>query len=429
MNAARNNLSASRVELSISVSAEEMLAFAKQAATRLSERITIEGFRPGKAPFETVKARLGDMALMEEASRIAISKTIDQALKEQVSEDWIGQPEITITKMAPDNDFEYKALITLLPSVTLGEYKNFNIAKDKIEVSDEEVDKVITQLRDTRVKETTVERAAEKGDKVVLDIAMSLDNVPLEGGQQKDASLVIGKEYVVPGFDDNLIGLERGAAKDFTVHYPADFHQKNIAGQKVQFHVVVKDIFARELPELNDGFALDFGLKSLEELKKNIRHSIEHEKSHEAVHKQERAVLEKVVAATNFGEIPESLIDNEVKTMLAELEYNVNASGAKFADYLLSLGKSTEDLSREFRPQALQRVKTSLMLRALINTEKLVVSEEEIEKELKVLREQYKADVSALETLNSPAYRKHIQSMLLNRQAIAKLLDWNNPTI
>jgi trigger factor len=429
MNVTRNNLSASRIELSVLIPAEEMLAFSKQAANRLSERITIEGFRPGKAPFETIKARVGDMALLEEASRLAISKTIDQALKEQVSEDWIGQPEITISKLAPDNDFEYKALITLLPSVTLGDYKSFNIAKDKIEVSDEEVDKVIAQLRDTRVKESSVDRPTESGDKVVLDIAMSLDNVPLEGGQQKDASLVIGKEYVVPGFDDNLIGLGRGAEKDFSVHYPADFHQKNIAGKKVQFHVVVKDIFARELPELNDGFALDFGLKSLEELKKNIRHSIEHEKSHEAAHKQERAILEKVVAATNFGEIPDALVDNEVKTMLAELEYNVNASGGKFADYLLSLGKSSEALSNEFKPQALQRVKTSLMLRALINAEKLVVSDEEIEKELKVLREQYKADTSALETINSSTYRKHIKSLLLNRQAIAKLLEWNNPTI
>jgi len=426
MKASRNNLSASRIELSVVVTTEEMLAFAKQAATRISEGMTIEGFRPGKAPYETIKARVGDMAIMEEASRIAISKTIDQALREQVSEDWIGQPEITIVKMAPDNDFEYKALVTLLPSVTLGDYKNFAIEKDKVDVEEKEVDKVIEQLRETRAKEVSVDRPAAADDKIILDIAMSLDNVPLEGGQQKDASLVIGKEYVVPGFDEQLIGLKRLEEKDFTVHYPADFHQKNIAGKKVQFHVTVKDIFARELPELNEGFAIDFGLKSIEELRKNIRLSIEHEKNHEAAHKQERIILEKVVSEATIAEIDNSLVEGEVKTMMAELEHNVKAQGANFTDYLMSIGKSQADLEAEFKPQALQRVKTSLVLRAIINAEKMVVSAEAIDAELSALRNQYKANPQALETLNSAAYRRHIESMLLNRKAIAELVSWNS---
>ncbi len=426
MKASRNNLSASRIELSVVVTTEEMLGFAKLAATRLSERMTIEGFRPGKAPYETIKARVGDMAIMEEASRIAISKTIDQALKEHITEDWIGQPEITIVKMAPDNDFEYKALVTLLPAVTLGEYKNFSIEKEKVEVSDQEVDKVIEQLRETRAKEVSVDRPAEKNDKIILDIAMSLDNVPLEGGQQKDASVVIGKEYVVPGFDEHLVGLKRSEEKDFTVHYPADFHQKNIAGKKVQFHIVVKDLFARELPELHDGFAIDFGLKSIEELKKNIRHSIEHEKNHEAAHKHERIILEKIVSTATIGEIDNSLVEGEVKTMLAELEHNVKAQGASFSDYLMSLAKTQADIEQEFKPQALQRVKTSLVLRAIINAEKMVVSAEDIDAELTALRTQYKANPQALETLNSAAYRRHIESMLLNRKAIAGLVSWNS---
>jgi len=421
----KNNISASRVELLVTVAADDMLRFAKQAATQLSDKSKIEGFRPGKAPYEVVKDRLGEMAITEEASRIAVSKTIDAAIKENVGEEWIGQPEITITKLVPNSDFEYKALITLLPSVKLGKYKELKLNKEKIVVSDDEVKKVIDNLRESRVKEVLVERGAEMNDKVVIDVNMFLDKVTVDGGQGKDVAVIIGKDYFVPGFDKNLLGLKRGDERSFSVHYPADHHLKNLANKEVDFSVTVKDIFERELPELNEDFVSAFGLKNEAELKHNIKHSLEHEKKHEADNKLERELLEKIVNDSDIAELPEVLIDNEGEIMLRELEYNVNVQGGKFSDYLTSLNKTPEMLKQEFLPQAKKRVNASLILRNIIKAENIVVNEEEIEKEIAALKKQYGHDPKALETISSLYYRRHIESSILNRKAITDLLAWN----
>ncbi|MCX6793317.1 MAG: trigger factor [Candidatus Falkowbacteria bacterium] len=425
MQVTKNNISASRVELLVSVSTEEMTRFAKQAATHLSEHNKIEGFRPGKAPYDVIKDRLGEMAIAEEASRMAVAKTIDAAIKENIGEDWIGQPEITITKLVPNSDFEYKALVTLLPSVKLGKYKELKLSKEKVVVDEKEVTKVIDHLRESRVKEVLVERAAEENDKVVIDVNMLLDKVPVDGGQGKDVVVVIGKDYFVPGFDKNLIGLKSGDEKSFSVHYPADHHLKNLSGKEVDFTVKIKDVFARELPELNDDFLNAFGLKSETELKENIKKSLEHEKEHELDNKFEREMLEKIINDSEISELPEVLIENESEIMLRELEYNVNAQGGKFADYMTGLNKTPEMFKQEFLPQAKERVKASLILRNIIKIENIVVSDEEVEKEVTALKKQYAHDPKALETIGSLYYHRHIESSLLNRKAITNLLAWN----
>jgi len=426
MTVTRNDISASRVELIVTVSAADMKRFAETAAMRLSERTTIEGFRPGKAPFDMVKKKVGEMVILDEASKIAVSKTIDQALKEKVTEDWVGQPEITIVKIAPDNDFEYKVMITLLPATTLGEYKNFGFKKEVEPVTEEDIEKVVSHLRETRVNEISVERDAKKDDKIILDINMSLDNVPLENGQGKDVAVVIGKEFVIPGFDDHLIGMKKDDERDFEVLYPGDYHQKMLAGKKVSFHVKAKDILSRELPSLDETFAAGFGLKDIDELKKNIKESLEHEKKHDAEFKLEGKILEQIVTNATLGEIPDMLVENEITTMLAELEQNVINSGGVFVDYLSSINKSSEQLGEEFKPQALQRVKVSLVLRAIINAEKITVSDEAMKNEVEELKKRYNHDPKAVEMVESSAYRRHIEAMLLNRAAIKDLMSWNS---
>jgi len=425
MKTSRNNLSSSKIELSVIVSTEEMLEYSKQAALKLSEKTTIEGFRPGKAPYETVKTRLGEMAILDEASHIAISKTIDKALKESVTEDWVGQPQITIVKLAPENDFEYKALITLLPELTLGEYKNLGIKRDKIEVKDDEIEKVINHLRETRVKEVLAIRSAEKGDKVILDINLSIDNVPLENGQGKDVAVILGNEYIVPGFDEKIVGAKKDDKLSFVLHYPKEHYQKQLADKKVSFEVLVKDVFSRELPEVNDDFVAGFGLKTPEELKKNIKESLEHEKKHEAEHKLEQEVLKAVIKNCKINEIADSLIEGELDMMMDELKHNVEASGGRFADYLASINKTIEALRQELRERALERVQASLVLRSLIKEEKISVEAKAIDNELDNLKKQYSHDPKSLEVLNLPAYRKQIEMVLLNREIIAKLISWN----
>ncbi len=425
MQVTKNNLSASQVELIVELSAEEMARFVKQAAEQLSFKHKIEGFRPGKAPLEVIENRFGEMVLVEEAAHLAIAKTIDQAIKDEVGEDWVGRPEITVTKMAPQNDFAYKALLTLLPEVKLGDYKNLKLSKKPVLVSEAEVNKVLNHLQDSRAKEVIVDRPVEESDKVVIDVEMFLNNVPLEGGQAKALAVVMGKDYFVPGFDKNLLGAKRGDEREFKLHYPADYQQKNLAGQAVDFKVKIKDVFARELPKLDQEFVATFGLKDETELRNNIKQSLEHEKKHEAEHKLENEMLEKIVKASEISELPKILIDNEVEIMLQELEYNVKAMGAKFDDYLLSLKKTITDLKTELVSQAEIRVKTSLVLRAIIKAEALEVSASDIDQEINLLKQRYQADAKALETLNSIYYRRQVEVSLLNRKAMAQLIAWN----
>ncbi len=426
MNVQRNNLTAGRVELVIEIASEAMLEYAKKAATRISETTTIEGFRPGKAPYEMVKARVGDMTILEEAARIAVSKSIDQALKDTITEDWVGQPEISITKLAPGNSFEYRALITLLPTVELGQYKDLGLENEEVKVADEEVEKMIEQLREVRVAEAAVDRASIIGDKAIVDVRLFLDKVPVEGGQANELAVIIGKDYFVPGFDEKIVGMKAGETREFFLTYPAEYHQKNLAGKKVEFSVTVKQVYSRELPVVDDNFVSAFGLKNVEELKSNIRLSIEQEKKSEAAQIFEKKMLEAIINKATIGELPDSLINQEAHTMLHELEHNVIRSGGKFDEYLQSIGKTKIQLIDEFKPQAIERVKAALILRSIIQTEQIKVADDEVKKELEVLKKQYSHDQKTIENLASPAYYRHLMNVLLNRKVLQELIKWNS---
>lgn len=425
MKVERKNISENRLELIIEVSAEEMADYSKIAAQTISENTKIEGFRPGKAPYEIVRARVGDMVILEEASRVAVSKSIDKAITDNVTEEWVGQPEITISKLAPENPFEYRALMTLLPSVELGAYKDLNLEQEPITVADEEVEKMIEQLREVRVKEAAVDRSSENGDKVVADVNLYLDKVPVEGGQAKEVAVILGKDYFVPGFDEQVTGMKANDSREFFLTYPVDHHQKNLAGKKVEFTVTVKQVYSRELPEVDTEFVSAFGLKDTDELKKNIIQSIEAEKKSEAANTFERLMLEKIVSNSTLGELPDSLILQEARTMMHELEHNVARSGGKFEDYLSNIGKTTQQLISDFRPQAIDRVKAALVLREVIKKENITVSDSDIDAELDKLKKQYSHDQKAIESLSSPAYRRHLSTLLLNRQILEKLKEWN----
>lgn len=427
MNVTRTDISASRIELTVSVSLEEMAQFGKRAAENLSAQKSIEGFRPGKAPYDVVRARFGDMAILEEASRLAVSKTIDQAIKEKISdgEEWIGHPEITLTKLAPDNVFEYRALITLLPPVELGEYKNLGVTGEKVEATDADVEKLIEQLRDVRVREAAVTRPAENGDKVIADVNLFLDKVPVEGGQAKETAVILGKDYFVPGFDEHLIGAQAGDERNFFVTYPSDHHQKNLAGKKVEFTAKVKQVYSRELPEVNDEFAAAFGLENADKLKESIRMSIMTEKKQAAEQKLENELIEKVTTKATVGEIPESLIDQELHTMYHELEHNVGHQGMKMEDYLTGIGKTSGQLKEEMRPNAIERMKATLVLRKIISVEGLNVDQKDIDMELEKQKAYYAKEPKTLEALGTPGYRRQLESRMLNRRVVDKLKDWN----
>lgn len=425
MNITKKELGKSVVELVVELSLEEFQPYIKKGTKKLSEEIKIEGFRPGNAPYDLVKQKVGEMTILEEASRLAINGTIWEAIDKNLGASPIGQPQIDILKLAPGNPISYKITISILPEVTLGDYKNAKVKEDAAEVKDDEVEKMISNLRESRVKEALADREVKEGDKVLVDIEMFLDKVPVEGGQGKSVAVIIGKDYFVPGFDKKLLGAKKGEKVEFSLPYPKEHYQANLAGKMVEFIVKINEVYARELPELNDDFAKGFGAKTMADLKIEIRKTIEHEKKHQVEEKAEIKMLGIILEKTKFGDIPELLVQSETEGMIEDLKHSVESQGGKFEDYLTSIKKTHDQLTLDILPDAIKRVKSALMIREIANAEKIEVSEKELDEKIEEILKQYQGYEKVAERVKEPDYRHHMKNILTNRKVVEKLREWN----
>lgn len=425
MRVEKKDLEKSQIELTVELSLDEFKPYIEKGVKKVSQEVKIEGFRPGKVPYEILKQKIGDMTILEEAARIAINKTLDEVIENNIKEQPVGQPQINITKIAPDNPMEYKIVLAILPKIILGNYKDAKIKPEKMEMKDDEINKTLEYLQETRAKETNVNREIKNGDKVIVNIEIFLDKVPIEGGQSKDTEIIIGKEYFVPGFSEKLIGAKKAGVSEFNLPYPEDHHQKNLAGKLVDFKVSIKEVYQRILPELNDEFAKSLGVKNLDELKDNIRKNIEMEKKLAADQKTEIKMLDKIMANTKFSDLPEILIEHESMGMLDELEHTITSQGGKFDDYLTSLKKTRDQLMLDLLPDAIKRVKRALMIREIALEEKIKVEEDEINKKIEELIKQYKGDEKVEKRINEQGYRMYLQNTLTNGKVINKLREWN----
>lgn len=425
MKVEKKDLEKSQIELNVELTYEEFEPYIKKGTAKVSKEVKIEGFRPGKASFDVLKQKIGEMTILEESARIAINATLGKVIEENVEGQPVGQPQVDITKIAPNNPLAYKVVLALLPKVTLGDYKTVKIKKKKIEVSEEEIKKTVDDLRDFKAKEVITESEAKDGDKLLVDINMFLDKVPIEGGQSKGVAVILGKNIVVPGFDKELVGLKKGGEKEFLLPYPKDYHMKNLANKMVEFKIKVKEVYKRELPEFNDELAKGFGFKNSEDFKNDVKKSLIGQQEKENARQQEKELLEELIKRMKFTDIPELLINHEADSMISELEQSVNSQGGKFDDYLQSSNKTREQIKLSMMPEAVKRVKVSLLLKEIAVVEKIEVEDEELIEYIKSMKIQYKEDAKISERLDSPEYKRYISNMLSSRKTIEKLLKWS----
>ena len=426
MQVTKKDLDKSQIELTIELTNEEFAPYIEKGAQKVSEEVKIEGFRAGKVPLEILKQKIGEMTILEEAANIAIRKTIDEVIEKNTMErQSFGQPQVNVTKLAPNNPFEYKVVLSLLPTVALGKYKGLNMKQEEAKLEAGEIDKSLNDLREMRAAEVIADRSAENTDKIVIDIKMFLDKVPVEDGIHKDLAIMIGKDYFVPGFDKKLIGMKKGETRKFELPYPDDHHLKNLAGKLVEFEVTAKEIYSRNLPELNDEFAAFFKMKDLAELKKNLTESLLHERQHKVESRNEAELISRIVDDTKFSDLPEILIQSETKNMLAELEQSVIRQGGKFEDYLQHMKKDRTALMLEMSPNAVKRVKSALAIRELAVIEKISATEKEVENKIADLKKQYTNNPEVHKMLSEHGYAHYLQNVLTNEKVIAKLKEWN----
>src|SRR3989344_1563992 len=338
MKVTKKDLGKKQLELTIEVDLPDFEKQLQKAAERLSQKNSIEGFRPGKAPFEVIRHRLGEMAIYQEALPEIVESSYAQVVQQEKLET-VSQPEVSIVKLAPGNPVVYTAKVALLPEVKVGDWRSVKSEKPTVVVTDEDVEKVIKDLASMQASETLVERAAQENDKVIVDFEISIDKVLIEGGSGKSYPLVIGSQVMVPGFEDQLIGLKAGEQKKFSLKFPADYFQTSLANKQAEFNVSLKTVLERNLPELDDSFAQKFQSPSLTSLKAQIKDNLRLERQEKINNDWERDTLRAIEAKRDFSDLPEVLDKNEINKMIQELRHGIETKGLAWANYLQNIKK------------------------------------------------------------------------------------------
>ncbi|MBI2056475.1 MAG: trigger factor [Candidatus Sungbacteria bacterium] len=432
MNYKCNKLPHSEIEVEITLPFAEFESQVKRAVVLLSEEIEIEGFRKGKAPYEMVKQRIGEAAIYERAADIAVRKVWSEVfdrmtvLGELSAENpLIGRPEVSITKLAPGNDLEFKVKITILPSVKLPDYqaiaKRVRGEKKEIAVEDKEIDEALNWLRDSRTKLVTVDREAKKGDRVEVDFQISRGGVKIENGESKNHPLILGQEKFLPGFEGAVMGMKKGDKKEFTLEIPKNWHDDALAGKPFDFSVTMGLVQDRQTPEATDEFAKTLGnYESLDALKANIREGLETEKKEKESQRIKALMIEDIAKQAEI-DVPETLVTSELEKMKQELDANITQVGMKWEDYLLHIKKSEEDLKRDWREEAVRRVRIALCLRAIANEEHVTAPEEEIAERAQQYLQRFGSIKEAEKAIDPEALREYIRGIVRNEKVFSAL--------
>ena len=417
MKITKKDLEKNQVKLSIEVSLDEMKPHLEKAAEKMSKNSKLPGFRPGKAPYELVKNKFGEMAIYQEALDMIVNDSFYKAITREKVES-VGQPEINIEKIAPGNPLSYTAIVALLPKVTLGEWQTLKVKKKKIEANDEDINKTLEQLQNMQVKESAVDRAAKKGDKIEVNFEVLIDKVVIEGGKNPKYPMVIGEGRMIPGFEDQIIGMKKDDKKEFELNFPKEYFKENLAGKLATFKVKLLSVANRELPKLDDELAKLMGMESMAKLKEQLSQNIKQDKEAKEKQRAEGEAIEAIVKQAKIEEIPEKLIDSEVHKMSHELEHSITQQGMDMAGYLKSINKTQEDLKKDFRPQAEERIKAALAMRQISQEEKIKIDDKEIDEEIKKETEKYKDNEEAMKNITHPNYRQHIANVITNQRII-----------
>jgi len=421
MNISLAQLPKGQAELTVELTPEELEPYLKKAATNISQATKIPGFRPGTAPYEVVKVNVGEMTIYQEAAHLAIRKTLFSAIREKNLK-VINEPKIDIIKLAPGNPFIYKAQVIILPEVKIGDYSKIKIKKKEVKVENDEIEKILKNFQEIFAKEVLSDQEAKSGDRLEIDFEVSLDKVVIDGGKQTNYSVIIGQGQMIPGFEEKLIGLKKGEEKEFQLKFPAEYQNNFLAGKTADFKVKINNIYNRELPEINDELAQKLGTATtLTEFKEKIKADLLKDKQTKEDRRTEQEMFEEIIKISEFGEIPDLLVNNEVDKMLEEFRQGIEANGIDFNQYLQNIKKTTDNLKLDFAGQALTRIKASLILQTVVNEKNIAVSEEEVNQEINHLIEEHQLTSEQKEKINSAEYRHYLENALRQQKALEEL--------
>jgi len=380
--------------LTIEVPAEKVNKALDQAFQKVVKQINVPGFRKGKVPRNIFEKRFGVEALYQDALEILVPEEYSKAVDETGIFP-VDYPEIgELDGFEKDKDFTFTATVTVKPEPKLGEYKGLEVKKLSTEVTDEEVEEQIQNLLNRKAEyEIKEDEPIVEGDIAVIDFEGFIGDEAFEGGKGEDYPLEIGSGQFIPGFEEQLVGLKAGESKDIQVTFPEEYHAEELAGKDATFKVTVKEVKTKVLPELNDEFAkeADPEVESVEELRNKIKERLAEQKKNDAESTLRDELVEKAAENAEM-EIPEAMIHNEIHRMIDEFAQRLQMQGMSLDLYYQFSGQTEEDLHEQFREDAETRVRISLTLEAIAEAENIEVTQEDIDKELEKMADQFKMD-------------------------------------
>lgn len=390
-------------KLTVEVPAEQFEAALKTSFQKNKNKFSIPGFRKGKAPQAMVEKMYGVGVLYDDAIDTLLDSTYADAVKES-GLDIVSRPEIGIEQIEKGKTFIYTALVAVKPEVTLGEYKGVEVEKAKPEVTDADVEAELKKVQDQNSRMVNVEdRAVEDGDHTVIDFEGFVDGQPFEGGKSEAYPLVIGSHSFIDTFEEQLIGKNIGDEVEVNVTFPAEYHAAELAGKPAVFKVKIHEIKTKELPELNDEFAGEVSeFETMDEYKSDIRAKLAETKQQQATTENENNVVEKVVENAAM-EIPDAMIDEQVREMINDYARRMQSQGISLEQYMQFTGMTIEKLQEQSRPQAEKRIRTRLVLEAVVAAENIQVSDEAVDAEIAKMAETYKMEADKVRSIMGEA--------------------------
>ena len=418
------NLEHNMAKLTITVSAEEVEKALQAAYLKQRSKISLPGFRKGKVPRQMIEKMYGPEVFYDEAANPMISEAYGKAYDECELE-IASQPTIDVVQLEKGKDFIFTAEVAVKPEVKLGEYKGLKVDKVSTRVMQKEVDEEIEKERERNARTVEVtDRAVQDKDIVTLDFEGFVDGVAFEGGKGENYPLTIGSGAFIPGFEEQLIGAEIDKETEVKVTFPEEYQAKELAGKEAVFKCTVHEIKAKELPELDDEFASEVSeeAETLEDYKAEVKAKIKERKENEGKEKKENQAVEQAVANAEI-DLPAPMVDLQAKQMADDFARRIMQQGMSVEQYFQFTGLNEEKMMEELKPQAEKRIRTRLVLEAIVAAENIEVSDERLDEELQKMADSYQMEVEKLKEFMGENEKKQMKEDIAVQDAVTLITE------
>ena len=409
-------------KLTVEIDADRLEKALDAAYNKQKKNISVPGFRKGKVPRAMVEKMYGVEVFYEDAANILLQETYPEAYDES-GLDIVSQPTIDVVQLEKGKAFIYTAEVAVKPEVTLGKYKGVTVTKIDTTVTDEEVDAEIETQRNNNARTLTVERPVEVGDTAVIDFEGFMDGVAFEGGKGEDFDLEIGSHSFIDTFEDQLVGKSTGDDVEVNVTFPEQYQAEELAGKPAVFKVKIKEIKAKELPELDDEFAQDVSeCDTLAAYKEEVKKNLTDRKEADARRTKEDEAIEKIIDDAKM-DIPDAMIDNQVNSMINDFANNMMQQGLSMDQYMQFTGMTIDKFKEQVRPDAIKRIQSSLVLEQIAKEENIEVSDADVDAEIEKMAAAYGMDVEQLKGYVQDAEKESMKKDIAVQKAVEFIMD------